>query len=234
MRRGTRTHRRSRMRPPPSVEDVRRFFQSPVDAAPGTVVIVNTAAIARRSAAGYHHRTVRPRSTLASRKTARASARVSARPTSRSIGRTPDEGGYSQVEDTRKKRSKRKRWWWCSESVLGHALHVFLFRDLNSRCREFFLFRERFQTPPILRDLVARIVALSHPPETLRYRGKVTARSLRPQVRSAGERNHRAGASRGATPHLGSLSPRLRSKMRSAGTRSLRRQCGAAHVKRRD
>lgn len=39
------------------VEDVRRFFQSPVDAAPGTVVVVNTAAIARRSAAGYHHRT---------------------------------------------------------------------------------------------------------------------------------------------------------------------------------
>lgn len=38
-------------------EDVRRFFQSPVDAAPGTVVVVNTAAIARRSAAGYHHRT---------------------------------------------------------------------------------------------------------------------------------------------------------------------------------
>lgn len=36
-------------------EDVRRFFQSPVDAAPGTVVVVNTAAIARRSAAGYHH-----------------------------------------------------------------------------------------------------------------------------------------------------------------------------------
>lgn len=56
MRRGTRTHRGSRMRPPPRrLEDVRRFFQSPVDAAPGTVV-VNTAAIARRSAAGYHHR----------------------------------------------------------------------------------------------------------------------------------------------------------------------------------
>lgn len=40
------------------LEDVRRFFQSPVDAAPGTVVVVvNTTAIARRSAAGYHHRT---------------------------------------------------------------------------------------------------------------------------------------------------------------------------------
>lgn len=28
------------MRPPPVDEDVRRFFQSPVDAAPGTVVVV--------------------------------------------------------------------------------------------------------------------------------------------------------------------------------------------------
>lgn len=80
MRRGTRTytggracvrHRRA--------EDVRRFFQSPVDAAPGTVVVVNTAAIARRSAAGYHHRTIRPRTTLASRTTAHASVLVAPR-----------------------------------------------------------------------------------------------------------------------------------------------------------
>lgn len=53
-------------------EDVRRFFQSPVDAAPGTVVVVNTAAIARRcSAAGYHHRTF----ALTSQTTACASPR---------------------------------------------------------------------------------------------------------------------------------------------------------------
>ncbi|KYN07933.1 hypothetical protein ALC62_01115 [Cyphomyrmex costatus] len=123
------------------VEDVRRFFQSPVDAAPGTVVVVNTAAIARRSAAGYHHRTIRPHSTFALRTIVRASALVSARPTSRSIGPAPDERGYNQVENTRKKRRKRKRWWWwCSELALGHALHVLLFRDLKSRRLENCLF----------------------------------------------------------------------------------------------
>ncbi|KYN35491.1 hypothetical protein ALC56_10048 [Trachymyrmex septentrionalis] len=131
------------------VEDVRRFFQSPVDAAPGTVV-VNTAAIARCSAAGYHHRTIRPRLTFALRTIVRASALVSARPTSRSIGPAPDARGYSQVKDTRKKRRKRKRWWWwCSKLALGHALHVLLFQELKSYRQKLSLSQEEFSVFPV-------------------------------------------------------------------------------------
>lgn len=150
------------------------------------------------------------------------------------------------MEATRKKRTRRKRkrkrkrrwWWWCSGiSSRPRASRALLPRPkIRTDGSSPFLGGGSRVSPVSLVDLVARIAARPHPPGTRRYRGKVTVRSPRPQVRSAGEKNHRAGASRGATPHLGSLSPRLRRKMRSAGTRSLRRsrQCGAARVERRD
>lgn len=67
------------------VEDVRRFFQSPVDAASGTVVVVEYDRD-RAAFSCYHHRAVQhPRSSFTRGRQSTFSVRVFARPSSRSI-----------------------------------------------------------------------------------------------------------------------------------------------------
>lgn len=100
------------------VEDVRRFFQSPVDAASGTVVVVEYDRV-RAAFSCYHHRAVRhPRSSFA-RGRQSFSVRVFARPTSRSI---EPASGRGQNYGPRRDSWKRKRPG--GGSVLGHALHA--------------------------------------------------------------------------------------------------------------